>query len=74
MSYTHTYNMDPEVAEAFLSGNRVWRGVNISEGVFVCAVHVLRNIREELGPQRYPEDLDCAWLIIEVQRTTENSI
>jgi len=48
--------MDPDVAEVFLRGDRVWNGVSISEGAYGCVFQVLRIIKEQLGP---PEDLDC---------------
>jgi len=66
--------MDPEVAEVFFRGSRVWDGVSISEGAYGCVFQVLRIIKEQLGPQRYPEDLDCTWLIIEVQRAFDNGL
>jgi len=43
----------------------------ISEGAYSCVFQVLRIIRGQLGPERYPQDLDCATLIIEVQRAID---
>jgi len=52
----------------------VWGGVSISEGAYSCVFQVLRIIRGQLGPERFPEDLDCATLIIEVQRAFDNGL